>query len=125
MTTLVVDDDTDFRTLVRIYLKKSPTRIIEASDGCEAVAVLARQHVDVVIMDIVMPGGEGLGTIAQVHRQFPTLPVIAVSGVSAGSLYLRCAKALGAHACLQKPVSEQQLLEALRVLACSQMLTVD
>jgi len=58
-TVLVVDDDAINRELLRTCLKKEDYRVIEADDGLKALEVLAREQVDLVLLDVMMPGSTG------------------------------------------------------------------
>ena len=87
-----------------------------ASNGQEALELLARRPVDLVITDIMMPVKEGLETIIAIRRDFPWVKIIAMSG--GGSLgtqqYLEMAKVLGASCTVQKPFSRDTLVAAIR-----------
>jgi YesN/AraC family two-component response regulator len=87
-----------------------------ASNGQEALEMLAQQPVDIVITDIMMPVKEGLETIIAIRRDFPWVKIIAMSGGgSLGTLqYLEMAKALGASCTVQKPFSRETLVAAIR-----------
>ena len=57
---LVVDDDRDIRELVTTYLNKSGYRATGAANGKAMWAVLQAQHVDLIVLDIMLPGDDGL-----------------------------------------------------------------
>jgi CheY-like chemotaxis protein len=110
---LVVDDDEDIRKLLRQILSAEGYRVTEAADGLEAARRAADGIHDLVLLDIVMPGQEGLETITQLKREQPELRIIAMSGAFGGE-YLKAAQLLGAKAALPKPIRPDQLLEAVR-----------
>ena len=56
---LVVDDDSDVRQILRAFIELEGHRVIEACDAVEARALLAREAVDLVLLDAVMPGESG------------------------------------------------------------------
>jgi two-component system phosphate regulon response regulator PhoB len=58
-TVLVVDDDPDVRQILRSFIELEGHRVIEACDAAEARAVLAREKVALVILDVMMPGESG------------------------------------------------------------------
>lgn len=76
------------------------------------------QKPNLVILDIVMPDQEGIETLIQLRKEYPRLPVIAISG--GGKIgpdnYLKLAKAFGADETFEKPVSNTVLLSAIRTL---------
>jgi two-component system chemotaxis response regulator CheY len=81
---LVVDDEADVRKAVNLALTKSGYDVIEADDGKKAVEVINSDDnalcVDVVICDVRMPRVNGVEAIAYFRREFPTLPVIVLTG---------------------------------------------
>ncbi|MEK7350245.1 MAG: response regulator, partial [Nitrospirota bacterium] len=74
---LVVDDDDQIRRLIRDTLEEAGYRVTEARNGREAIPQYRLDHADLVIMDILMPGQDGLVTIATLRQDFPDLKVIA------------------------------------------------
>lgn len=102
---LVIDDEEDVRQLLATGLGVDGHTVFEAADGDEGIAMLARQAVDLVITDIVMPNKEGIETIIELRRTHPGLKIIAISGggIMSGPDTLRVARSLGAHATMRKP----------------------
>ena len=74
-TILVVDDHLNVRTLVADYLTEQGYRVLAASDGHEGLAIARRLHPDLVLLDIMMPGLDGLGFL-QAYRRDQNGPVI-------------------------------------------------
>jgi PAS domain S-box-containing protein len=108
-TILVADDDAAVRSLFRMFLEHAGYRVMEAADGVEAVAAVKQGCVDLIIADLVMPEKEGIETIVEIHKNFPSVKIAAVSGAFDGG-FLQVASMLGAGAALSKPVSEERLL---------------
>ncbi|HSE58944.1 MAG TPA: response regulator [Nitrospiraceae bacterium] len=112
---LIVDDEDQIRTLMRAALERAGFQVQEAADGKEALASYRRQPFDLVIMDILMPDQDGLESIIQLRREFPSVKVIAITGGSdmIGVLnFLEVARMLGARRTLQKPFDLAALVEA-------------
>lgn len=99
---LVVDDDPDFRAMVRVLLHPWHFELLEAGDGKQCMALLRDRPVDAVLMDIVMPEQDGIATLAHLKQQFPEILVVMVSGVERSPLYLSLAGQLGSDAVLHK-----------------------
>ena len=114
-TILVIDDDEYLRDSLRRTLKKGNYTVLEAAEGGKGLAVLATQAVDLILLDIFMPGREGLETITELRRSYPTIKVIAMSGGgSKGDLdVLKTAKVFGAQRTLAKPFTREELIEAV------------
>jgi CheY-like chemotaxis protein len=110
---LVVDDDPEFRALVRTLLAGSEYSVSEAADGDAALRLLERQPFDVIVIDMVMPEREGLETVEAVRQRYPECRIVATSGAGQGSVYLQVACRLGAAAILAKPIDRERLHFAL------------
>lgn len=104
-TILVADDEPGIRNLVGDVLKTAGYRVVFACDGSEAVAVLKAEHVDLALIDIVMPKHDGVEAIRQIRRDHPHLRIVAMTG--AGGSLLDTLQRLGAEACLAKPFSPE------------------
>jgi CheY-like chemotaxis protein len=122
-TVLVVDDEDDFRSMVRDLLGIHGFNVIEARDGIEALALLRNFKVAVVLTDLYMWRMDGMELIRQLQKATRQKPgVIAVTGaVHIGhQSSATAAGVLGAHEVLMKPFTANQLLDSLnRVLALS------
>lgn len=75
-TILLVEDDDHQRLLYRECFEEEGHRVVEARDGREALARAAADPPNVVVLDINMPGMDGLHTLARMHDLNPRLPVI-------------------------------------------------
>lgn len=81
---LVVDDDRDIRELIVDYLVKSGYHASGAANGKEMRVVLDKQHIDLVVLDVMMPGDDGLTLCRQLrssrHKDLPILMLTAQRG---------------------------------------------
>ncbi|MBK9949665.1 MAG: response regulator [Nitrospira sp.] len=115
-TVLIVEDDPSLRDSLRRTLRKKGYTIIEAEEGGQGLKLLKAHAVDVVLIDIFMPGKEGIETIQQIRRSHPQVKIIAMSG-GGERMYidvLRVAKSCGCHLTLDKPFSEETLINAIQ-----------
>lgn len=82
---LVVDDDALVRDATRLLLEAEGARVTEARDGADALRVLRRQEVDLVLCDLCMPGLDGAGLVQRIREdpRWAATPVIALSAHSA------------------------------------------
>jgi len=113
-TLLVIDDEPQMRLLVQSALHAVGYRVLTAASGKEGFRLLDDQIVNLVLVDILMPGMDGLVLIRRLCSARPTSKIIAMSAGTGEWNYLHVAKQLGAHATLQKPFGLQELLEAVR-----------
>lgn len=112
---LVIDDNPEFRDILRRHLEANGHRIMLAGDGEQGLALLEREAIDIVLTDILMPQRDGLEVLREARRRWPGLPVIAISGggwIKANEL-LGMAERLGADNVLQKPVRRDDLIRAV------------
>jgi two-component system, NarL family, sensor histidine kinase UhpB len=115
MNILVVDDDTSGRKLLRAKLEAEKHRVVEADDGVQALGVLARESVDGVISDVLMPNMDGYRFCLEVRKnpRFSALPFIIYTTTFTSPGDERLALEVGADAYLTKPTSIRTLLEVL------------
>lgn len=112
---LVVDDEEPIRRLMRHALEQADFVVYEAADGNAALTQYRAMPTDLVIMDILMPGQDGLESILHLRKEFPLAKVIAITGGHEliGVLnYLEVAKMLGARRTLHKPFDLKELVDA-------------
>lgn len=76
---LVVDDDKGIRSMLRRYLTEEGFKVTQASDGAELRAALSKEPADLILLDVVMPGEDGL-TLTRYIRQSCSTPVILLTG---------------------------------------------
>ena len=110
---LVIDDDADLRALLERLLAAAGYAVDLAPDGKQGVLHFRANLPRFVLSDLFMPNQEGLETIMQLHKEFPGIPIIAMSGKTAGKPLLPIAQKLGAVAFLEKPFTPDELLRAV------------
>ncbi len=111
---LIIDDETEIRLLLKEILEGDGYAVCLADGGAAGLAVLEREHIDVVITDIIMPDKEGLETIMEIKQNWPALKIIAMSGALQRVTYLELADRFGVNACLAKPFRAAQIRETLK-----------
>ena len=113
---LVVDDDQDYRILVRQQVEAAGYQVLESAHGDGACTIVGEQCVGLVILDIVMPDIEGLEIIRRLRSQGCRSKILAVSGVGKADEYLNLAVRLGADAGFEKSRPVSDLLVAVQEL---------
>jgi DNA-binding response OmpR family regulator len=105
---LVVEDDADARSLLRMILELDGWLVDTASDGIEAIARLSRELPDVVLLDLAMPRLGGWDVLARraVESTWQRVPVLAMS---ADHMQAESVLELGANAFLPKPFTVDEL----------------
>ncbi len=112
---LVVDDHMVVRSGLSTILKinKDFQLVGEASDGIEAVQMAALYQPDVILMDLIMPGGDGITATREIHQKYPRIRIIALTSFSEQNL-IQGALQAGATSYLQKNVTAAELANAIR-----------
>jgi CheY-like chemotaxis protein len=111
---LLVDDEESILQMTSAVLESAGYRVIPARDGAAGVSLYStnRDEIAAVLLDMMMPGLDGLQTLAELRRIQPDVAVVACSGLRTAQ---REAEVLerGAKLFLPKPYTEEQLLKAL------------
>jgi DNA-binding response OmpR family regulator len=109
-TILVCDDEKHMLRLLEFSLKKSGARILTASSGDEALQCLVRENVDLLILDVMMPGKDGFETIRALRANPAVVAPPVIMLTARGQTTTREeATALGVSAFLTKPFSPLEL----------------
>ena len=114
---LLAEDNEANISTVSSYLKAKGYRILLAKNGQEAIALAQSQHPDVILMDIQMPGMDGLEAMQQIRRDpnLVDLPIIALTALAMTGDRDRCLAA-GANDYISKPVKLKQLAATIQQL---------
>jgi len=110
---LVVDDEARVRESVRVILQDEGFSVLEAGDGADALSKVSSEKPDGVLLDIWMPGMDGLETLRGIKQLDRELPVVIMSGHGTIETAIQAAK-LGAFDFLEKPLSIDRLSLVLR-----------
>lgn len=111
---LIVDDDPDIRRLLRDYLSQDGMEIVEANDGPSALAAFQRSSPDLVILDVMMPGFDGLEVCRRIRMASP-VPVIFLTG-KADEIDQLLGFGFGADDYVTKPFSPRTLVARVKAL---------
>jgi len=113
---LVVDDEAVFRETLAKVLRSRGLVADSAASGSEALALLARQSADVVVLDLKMPGIGGLEALQLIAARHPRLPVIILTGHGTVEAGLEAVREL-AFDFLLKPVPVDRLVSVILAAA--------
>lgn len=115
---LIVDDESQVRLMLSTCLERAGFDVYEAVDGEEALKINAATPVDLIVLDLLMPGKEGLETLMSLRKDSERPQIIAISGGAraAGEDFLPAARKLGADKTLRKPFHNDELIEAIHEL---------
>jgi CheY-like chemotaxis protein len=117
-TVLVADDNDVAQRLCRRVLEKAGYAVLIAADGLQAVDVAFNQHPSMILMDVAMPGIDGLEAMRRIKAEVPTMPIVIASAHSMASDTDRFLAA-GADKVLSKPFRLADLVAIVGQFAAS------
>jgi DNA-binding response OmpR family regulator len=107
---LIVEDDADVREFLAFALRQDGYATSVAADAAEAIELLRRDNPDLVVLDIVLPDGDGFAVLHEAHAR-PLRPRIVVVSAS-GLKQCQRARSYGADDCVPKPFGLRRLYDA-------------
>lgn len=114
-TILVVDDDRNITHLIRRWLESDGHTVVVADTGTAALEAVRAQKPDVVLLDVVIPGPNGLEVCRQLKQDPATsqIPIVLMSGLQHPANWLR-GRELGAVEFLLKPLDVEKISDCVR-----------
>ena len=112
---LIADDDQALVQMLSTELEQEGYQVLNAGDGCRALAQALKQKPDVLILDIHMPFGSGFNVQEHIYKlsRFEEVPVIYISGDNSPEARAT-AQHFGAYALIQKPFDLEDLTQTVR-----------
>ena len=110
---MLVDDEEDFVEMLSLRLKETGENVLAAHDGTQCLDILDKSEIDVIILDIKMPGMDGIETLKEIKRRYPLNEVIMLTGHGTIETAIDGMK-LGAFDFLLKPTDFDDLLDKLK-----------
>jgi len=110
---LVIDDEAAIRDSMRMILEYEGYESVGAATGEEGIAVVERESIDLVFLDIKMPGMDGLEALGRLKAIAEQLPVVMISGHGTVATAVEATK-LGAFDFIEKPLATERILLAIR-----------
>lgn len=116
-TILIAEDSDDLRSILRQFLEANGYRVLEAVDGREAVAEALDERPDLVLMDLGLPGTDGLSAVAEIRAHVPAaeMPILIVSAYDRLEYRTESISA-GCSGYVTKPVDPAALLRTINLL---------
>jgi len=121
---IVIDDEPDMRMALRLFLERSGHSVEEAENGEKALEKLAGTPFDLALLDMRMPGMDGVQTLTKIRESHPGLPVIMVTGYGSVDNTAEVL-ALGATGMVSKPFQHQELREAMTQAGVADLISAE
>jgi two-component system nitrogen regulation response regulator NtrX len=112
-TILVVDDERGIREMLQAVLQDEGLAVTSVASGEEALAALSRELFDLILLDVWLPGMDGLEVMSQVRAAGHRMPVVMISGHASAELAARAVRE-GALDFIEKPLSLERVLVSVR-----------
>src|SRR3978361_2377546 len=109
MRILIVDDEEVLRDVLEVVLRREGFDVVLASSGEEALNLLDGEEVDLVILDIMLPGISGIDTLRSIRISTPSLPVIVITAFSSIEGAIEAMKH-GAYHYIPKPFKNEEVV---------------
>lgn len=113
---LVVDDMPAVTALLRVALEEHGHNVVEASDGAACLRLVKDQNFDAIVLDMMMPGIDGIETVRRLRADGCKAPLIAISGGTddfPAAVSLKMSEMYGADRLLFKPFDNEELVAAI------------
>jgi len=110
---LLVDDETEFLETLMKRMRKRNVKVSAAGTGEQALEHLEREPVDVVVLDVKMPGMDGIEALRQIKKRHPLVEVIMLTGHASVEVAIQGME-IGAFDYLMKPMDIDELLYKLQ-----------
>ena len=112
---LLVEDDENTRKLMRAVLKKNGFEVLQAVDGIAALELMDKEHVDLVVLDLMMPRMDGYELTKQLRNAWETLPILMVTAKH-DPVDKRKGFLAGTDDYMTKPVDEEEMVLRIKAL---------
>ena len=121
---LLVDDEEEFVEMLAKRMKARGIRVDTADSGASAIDKVKQRHFDVIVLDLAMPGMDGMEAFEKISEINPDLQVIFLTGHGTIHTAFEAMK-MGAAEFLEKPTNFQELLEKVQEASQKTMLLVE
>ena len=117
LTILIAEDNLDLRSMLKQFLELHGYRILEAVDGQEAIEVAITERPDLTLMDLGLPGKDGLSAVAEIREHISTaeMPILIISAYDRLE-YRTDAISAGCSGYITKPIDPIALLNTINIL---------
>ena len=112
-TILIADDERGIRDSLQRLLEFESYTVVLANDGPSALGRIREDGIDLVLLDIKMPGMDGLEVLSHIHEEQPELPVVIISGHGTIQTAVEATR-LGAYDFIEKPIDADRILLVIR-----------
>ena len=110
---LIIDDEPGIRTVLSDIIRDENHQVLTGGDGFEGLAILKKETVDLVILDVWLPNMGGIDVLKEIKKEYPNIEVIMISGHANIDIAVKAVK-LGAFDFLEKPLSLDKIINLIK-----------
>lgn len=110
---LVVDDEQGMCNLLKKIIEAEGYKVTEATSGEDAISVVKKGNIDLVVMDVIMPGIGGMGALRKIKKINEDIPVIMITGYASVKIASESMKS-GAIDYISKPFDNKYLISLIK-----------
>src|SRR3990172_4389980 len=110
---LLIDDEENFTTALSERMEARGVKAVTASNGSQALELVENENFDAIILDMIMPGMDGIETLKRLLEKNPDLQIILLTGHATVQKGIEALK-LGAADFIEKPAGVQQLIQKVK-----------
>ena len=118
---MIIEDDEEMRSLLKDFLEEEGLETDSVNNGADALGKLSKDHFDLILTDIRMPGLTGLDILPRIRRLKPKTPIIVMTAYGSDDVRRRSLER-GATAYLEKPILLTQLRTLIREMVSRKQL---
>ncbi len=118
-TILLVDDEANLRATLTLILQREGYQTRAAANGREAIELLTSSKSDLILLDLKMPGIDGMQLLQEIHRLDPNIPVLILTANASLDMAVHAIRS-GAQGYLLKPIEPEQIILRIREIFVEQ-----
>lgn len=111
---LIIEDDSVLQKAMKEYLQNSEFEIIQAFDGKDGYEKVKSEQPDLVLLDLILPKEDGYHVLADIHNNFPQIPVVVITVISSNTSIAECVASGASGYLVKSDYSLEQLLGKIR-----------
>jgi DNA-binding NtrC family response regulator len=117
---LVVDDEANLRATLSLILKRAGYETHAVANGRDAIGLITEFQFDLVLLDLKMPGIDGMQLLHQLHRLYPALPVLILTSNTSLESAVQAIRS-GALGYMLKPIEPEQIIHRIQEIFAEQL----
>lgn len=111
---LIIEDDSVLQKAMKEFLKDTEFEVIQAFDGKDGYEKVKSEQPNLVLLDLILPKEDGYHVLADIHNNFPKIPVVVITVINSATSIAECVASGASGYLVKSDYSLEQLLEKIR-----------